>query len=113
MGGNKFSSRMAVSNFDGVPNVDQLVQITQNLWEHQVEGIDLEEDEEIVRFLNSLAFVGKILVDRVVTKNAVRSVLQCSWDPRLRVTITNLEDNFFLFKFNSEEDIRRVWNGGP
>jgi len=72
----------------------------------------LEEDEKIVRALNELTLVGKIVANRVINKNAVRNTILRSWNPKFGVTISDLNENIFLFKFKLEIDMRRIWNGG-
>jgi len=89
------------------------VKLTQRLWENSGDGLELEEDEEIVRALNNLTLVGKIVDDRVINKNTVRNRILCSWNPKFGITILHLDDNIFLFKFKSAVDIRRIWTGGP
>jgi len=73
----------------------------------------LEENEEIVRSLNKLTLVGTIVGDRVINKNAVRNTILRFWNPKFGVTISDLHNNVFLFKFKSENDLRRIWFGGP
>ena len=71
----------------------------------------MEEKEEIVHFINNLTLVGRMLADKVVHKNAMRSVLQQTWKPKLEMNINDPEDNVFLLKFKTgrcELDFARV-----
>jgi len=94
-------------------SLENLVQLTQRLWQASGDGLELEEVAEIVRALNELTLVGKIVADRVLNKHAVRNTIIRSWNPKFGVTISDLDDNIFLFKFKSEIDLRRIWNGEP
>ena len=104
---------MVLSGANQENEVDQLIQMTKRLMGNDGQGIELEEDEDIVASLNNLTLVGKIQADRIVNKGAVGNIIQRAWNPRLGVTISDLEDNIFLFKFKSEADVKRIWQGGP
>lgn len=53
-----------------------------------------------------------IIADRTLNENAVKGVIQRSWNPQHGVTIADHE-NLFLFKFREAEEVKRVWNRGP
>ena len=90
---------MALSGANQENEVDQLIQMTKRLMGNGGQGIELEEDKDIVVPLNNLTLVGKIQADKIVNKGAVRNIIQHAWNPRSGVTISDMEDNIFLFKF--------------
>ncbi|KAJ8421753.1 hypothetical protein Cgig2_022989 [Carnegiea gigantea] len=53
------------------------------------------------------------VADQTLNKNAIKGVIQRSWNPQHGVTIADLDENLFLFKLSEAEDVKRVWNGGP
>lgn len=102
---------MALPNTSREAEVDQLVQMRQRLLGDRGEGIELEEDDEIVCSLNNLILVGKLLADKIVNKGVMRNDIRHAWDLRLGVTITYLTENIFLL--NLKAKMNRTCRGGP
>ena len=83
------------------------------MWGGNDGRIELEEDEDIAFSLNNLTLVDKVVSEKVVNKSDVHSIVQRLWNPQFGVTVMELEDNIYLFKFKKKEDIQRTWTRGP
>lgn len=57
--------------------------------------------------------VGKIILTRGVNLKGLRSAIRQVWRSIKEVKIESMRSNVFLFKFDTEEDKRRVLMGGP
>ena len=95
---------MADSNRD----VDQLIALTQKLWGSDEQALELEVDPIIENSLNNLALVGRIWAERALNRNAVKNTVQCSWNSRHGLRISDLDNNVFLFHFAAVEDVKRI-----
>ena len=82
-----------------------------------------EDKEKIVNFEGSMrskgrqvvvgCLVGKILHNRSVNQEGLKSALQMVWRTTKEVRIESLGNNVFLFKFVLEADKKRILAGGP
>lgn len=57
--------------------------------------------------------VGKVLLNREVPVERIKSTLQTVWKTMREVKIEELGENIFLFKFGAEVDKRKILSGGP
>ncbi|KAF7809654.1 reverse transcriptase [Senna tora] len=57
--------------------------------------------------------VGKIIADKTLNRNAVRSMILKGWNCRGEVVIGEMGVNLFMFTFEKEEDMVRVLKGRP
>ena len=82
-----------------------------------------EDKEKIVNFEGSMrskgrqvvagCLVGKILHNRSVNPEGLKSALHMVWRTTKEVRIESLGNNIFLFKFVLEADKKRILAGGP
>jgi hypothetical protein len=61
----------------------------------------------------SSCVLGKLLADRVVSKETIRTPLIRAWQPSKRVTFKTLGSNLFLIDFEDEWDKVRIMEGRP
>lgn len=54
----------------------------------------------------------KILADKVINKNAVKTILLKAWSTAKGVQIVDLSDNTYLFKFSAEGDRKELLSLG-
>ncbi|KAJ8450614.1 hypothetical protein Cgig2_020251 [Carnegiea gigantea] len=55
--------------------------------------LELDVDEDLEMTLNQLILVGRVLADRIVNKNGVKSMLQRAWNLRIGVAIADITEN--------------------
>lgn len=82
-----------------------------------------EEEEDTVAVMGKMkakgvkitanCLVGKILLTRGVNLEGLRSAIRQAWRSIKEVKIESMGSNVFLFKFDTEEDKKRVLMGGP
>jgi hypothetical protein len=91
---------------------------------HRWERFTLKEDESDVLAIGesvlapllsrgSSCVVGKLLADRVVSKETIKTPMIRAWHPSGRVTFKNLGENLFLIEFQYEWDKDRIMEGRP
>ncbi|KAH9783095.1 zinc knuckle protein [Citrus sinensis] len=87
-------------------------------------SITLEEEEEdkviyegMIKekgdMLATHCLIGKILLNRGIHIEGLRIAMRQVWKTLREVKIESMGENFFMFKFGSEEDKKRVFAGGP
>lgn len=82
-----------------------------------------EEEEDTVALLGKMkakgikitanCLVEKILLTRGVKLEGLRYAMRQVWRSIKEVKVESMGSNVFLFKFNTEEDKKRVLTGGP
>ena len=82
-----------------------------------------EEDEDKIMYegkikekgemLAGLCLIGKILLNRGIHIEGLRNAMRQVWKTFKEVKIESLGENFFMFKFGTAEDKKRVFSGGP
>lgn len=82
-----------------------------------------KEEEEVVVLDRSLidigvreinnSLVGKVLANKVVNKDALRTVINQVWKTLNGVKVESVGSNLFLFHFSSKSDRKRVLTGSP
>jgi len=92
--------------------ISSMEKMTLTLEEEEVIEISDEgRREEIVDC--SLSLIGKFLTCKPFNKKAVQNTLKRAWGMEVGVQIVEVGSNLFQFKFKSEFDLDRVYNGGP
>ncbi|KAK9270271.1 hypothetical protein L1049_025848 [Liquidambar formosana] len=74
---------------------------------------DLEPDPSLSSSSVSPMLVGKLVADKVINKNSVRSIIMGAWNLANHLSITFLAPNTFLFGFSNEDDCSRIFSSGP
>ncbi|KAH9754526.1 hypothetical protein KPL71_015466 [Citrus sinensis] len=82
-----------------------------------------EEENDKIEFFGSMkeegqkiaanCLVGKIMLNKGVSIEGLRAALQQVWRSIKEFKVESAGNNVFIFKFNSEEEKRRVFIGGP
>jgi hypothetical protein len=92
----------------------------ENLWGNFSLAEEEEEELEIVAQetdgiaqRGKLCLVGKLIADRLISKETVKSKLIRGWRPRGTLSFTVLGENLFLMEFQYECDRIRVLEGRP
>jgi hypothetical protein len=84
------------------------------LLEEESVGIQTHEgDFEPLVGRGSSCVVGKLLADRTVGKEVIKTPLIRAWQPQKRVSFKNVGNNMFLIDFEEEVDKIRVMEGRP
>lgn len=76
-----------------------------------VEAIEMEGHNINVRGRSCL--VGKLLADRTIGKDSIKSTLIRGWKPSGTTVFKNLGNNLFLMEFEHAWDKARVLEGRP
>jgi hypothetical protein len=85
-----------------------------NLMEVEDDEVNAPEEEvEPMVERGSVCVVGKLLSDRIVGKEIIRSPMIRAWQPTVRVTFKTLLTNLFLIDFEDELDKARIMEGRP
>jgi hypothetical protein len=95
---------------------EDLMQMWGNfsLTEEELEGYNGQDESlEEVTIKGKYCLVGKLLVERIVGKESIRSAMVKGWKPTGSVSFKVLGDNLFLIEFKYEEDKLRVLEGRP
>jgi hypothetical protein len=72
-----------------------------------------EEDVEEISIKGLHCLVGKLISERVIGKDAIRTAMKRGWKPRGTVSFKVLGENLFLVEFKDEWDKIRVLEGRP
>jgi hypothetical protein len=95
---------------------EDLMQMWGNfsLTEEELEGYNGQNESlEEVTIKGKNCLVGKLLVERIVGKESIRSAMINGWKPMGYLSFKVLGDNLFLIEFKYEEDKLRVLEGRP
>lgn len=65
------------------------------------------------QILSNLSLVGKIYLDKSISKNVVVVIMRRVWFTEEQIKIEQLGKNVFLFSFKNEQDKNRVWRKRP
>lgn len=75
--------------------------------------LDLQPEEENSLELAKRTLIGKILTDKAINKNVMKSMLLKAWNIQTGVQMTDMGINVLLFTFKEEETTKRVYEEGP
>ncbi|XP_059428617.1 uncharacterized protein LOC132162401 [Corylus avellana] len=95
---------------------EELSRLWENLPLMEEGGADLaigEADIAPVATRGNACIVGKLLADRIVGKDILKTPLIRAWHPSDRVTFKSLGANLFLIEFTNECDKIRILEGRP
>lgn len=85
-----------------------------SLTDGEKSGINISDGEvEDAREKGAKCFIGKIWMEKLVNKEAFKSILSRIWRTVGRVVFKELQENLWLFEFSDGEDKRRVMEGRP
>ncbi|XP_052296966.1 uncharacterized protein LOC127902189 [Citrus sinensis] len=85
-------------------------------------ALEEEEEDKIMyegkikekgEILAAHCLIGKILLNRGIHIEGLRNAMRQVWKTFREVKIESLGENFFMFKFGTAEDKKRVFSGGP
>ena len=85
-------------------------------------ALEEEEEDKIMyegkikekgEMLAAHCLIGKILLNRGIHIEGLRNAMRQVWKTFREVKIERLGEKFFMFKFGTEEDKKRVFSGGP
>lgn len=57
--------------------------------------------------------VGKLLTNKPFNGEALMRTMTALWRPKVKVQVGRLEENFFMFSFQTKEERLRILSGGP
>ncbi|XP_041016155.1 uncharacterized protein LOC121258677 [Juglans microcarpa x Juglans regia] len=60
-----------------------------------------------------LCLVGKVIADKKINKDAFKNTLLKVWKACVGVKIHEVGDNLYVFEFQTEEDLNKIWGGQP
>ena len=91
--------------------MERLVEKTKCLgWDKGLINIEVESQaEERAKLL----LVGKILSAKAFSRVVVKEIIAKAWNTISEVEVATVDRNVFLFTFNHEVDVRRVWDWRP
>jgi hypothetical protein len=99
---------------------DTMTEDLAKQWERfslmEVETLEVDAPEPVVEALverGSTCVVGKLLADRVVGKEILKTPLIRAWQPTGWVNFKNIGSNLFLIEFENEWDKSRIMEGRP
>ena len=96
--------------------VDELEDLCGKISLTEEERIRIKVDEFEVsdaRIVVGKCLVGKVWADKIVNKEAFKSVLSTIWRTAWGVKFKDFKDNVWLFEFSDQIDKRRVMDGMP
>lgn len=71
-------------------------------------SITLEWNEDKGANLEKRVLIGKLMTAKILNRNTVRNMIQKGWNVTKGFTITEINQNVFLFSFDREEDCARL-----
>ncbi|KAK3037839.1 hypothetical protein RJ639_031880 [Escallonia herrerae] len=83
-----------------------------SLAEEEHEGLNLEDDVS-TEDLDEVCLVGKVLTNRSFNEEAMKKTARLLWRATKGVTISDLDQNLFIFRFTSEAKRSWVIRQGP
>lgn len=95
---------------------DEISRMWGNFTLTEEEGIEVVAPEEVLSEIvlkGQLCLVGKLLADRMVGKESIRSKLILGWRPTGSISFKALGENLFLIEFEYSCDKDRVLEGRP
>jgi hypothetical protein len=95
---------------------DDLSNLWANLSFSEVEDRELEIQKTKVKGIinrGQLCIVGKLLLERIVSKETIKATLLCWWRLKGSFTFKTLGGNLFLIKFEEASDKVSVLEGCP
>ena len=95
---------------------DDMTKMWQNFSLTEEEDIDVEVRRDVIEDAatkEQVCAVGKLLADRYVSKEIVRSAMIRFWKPTGYVTFKVLGTNIFLIEFEHRWDKARIMEGRP
>lgn len=75
--------------------------------------LDLQTDEVTGLVMAKRMLIGKVLTDKPLNKNALKSVVLKAWNNPPDLHMTDMGINCILFTFQSESRARRIYEEGP
>ena len=94
-----------------VDGMDRLVEKTKKLgWSQQLVNLEvvLEAEEK-----SKLILLGKVLSNKIFSRAVVQEIISKAWNTIKEVEVVAIDKNIFLFTFNHEVDVRKVWDRRP
>lgn len=85
-----------------------------SLLEEECEEVEIfKEEVHIVATRGQLCIVGKLVVDRYVSKETIKNALLKWWKPLGSIFFKVLGENLFLIEFENSRDKEKVLEGRP
>ncbi|XP_059431534.1 uncharacterized protein LOC132165041 [Corylus avellana] len=95
---------------------DDLTRMWENFSLSKEEEIEVDIPSQNIEGLvtrGQSCLVGKLIVDRIISKEIIKSRLVRGWKPMGAISFKILGDNFFLVKFENRGDKLKVLEGRP
>ncbi len=91
--------------------MENLIAKTKKLgWVQQPVSLGVEPSaEDKAKFL----LIGKVLSHKVFSHFVVKEIIAKAWNTIKEVSVTVLDKNVFLFTFEHEVDVRKIWERRP
>ena len=76
-------------------------------------SLSLPAKPEAAKELSSLGLAGRLIERKTINKNKIRAILSKAWKTTSGVSVNDVEDNLFLFRFNTEDDKQTILDLAP
>ena len=60
-----------------------------------------------------MLLLGKVISFRVFSKTVVKEIISKAWNTIKEVDVAVVDKNIFLFTFNHEVNVKRIWDKRP
>lgn len=80
------------------------------------EDVKIQVDEETLHTelqKGKTSMIGKLHIDRKISKDVVRITMTKDWKPMKPLSVLEINSNVFIFSFEIEDDMQRVMNRRP
>nr|POE46607.1 hypothetical protein CFP56_58489 [Quercus suber] len=92
-------------------SMERIISKTEKLgWKKGKISLEVNQESSVQ---SKLLLVGKILSKKSFSRVVVRDIVIKAWNLFTEVEVSILDRNVFLFSFNHEADVRRVWDRRP
>jgi hypothetical protein len=82
----------------------------------ETEAPSFKVEEDVMgesRTIGSKCLLGKLITDKLFSKEVLKTTMLRLWGASRGITTTNISDNLFAFQFPNEYERMRVLNGAP
>lgn len=80
----------------------------QNHPHYSNSSISLPTKPVVAKKLLSLGLAGRLIAHKTINRNKIRSILSKAWKTIGDVSVNDVGDNLFLFRFNIEDDRQTI-----
>ena len=76
-------------------------------------SLSLPAKPEAAKELSSLGLAGRLIARKTINRNKIRAILSKAWKTTSGVSVNDVGDNLFLFRFNTEDDRQTILDLAP